>query len=146
MTDTKKLIEEARRLQPTWHRGMYGSRDDMYANVKPLISRLADALEAAERLHTRTGEVVIADHPYSIECGLCLSARHVQPQGEPWVQSSPAFATTREAYEYLQGEPSDAQVLAALDSFYGRKAQYMTNSRFESMRAALRAAGVGGVR
>lgn len=52
MTNNEKLIDEARKLQPTWHRGMYGSREDMYANVKPLVSRLADALEAAEKAHT----------------------------------------------------------------------------------------------
>lgn len=46
-----ELIEQANGLRPTWNRGMYGSRDDMYANVKPLVSRLADALTAvsAER-------------------------------------------------------------------------------------------------
>lgn len=30
------------------------------------------------------------------------------PQGEPWVQYSPAFESTRDAYEWGQGEPSDA--------------------------------------
>lgn len=70
MSDNKKLIEEARSLQPTWHRGMYGSRDDMYANVKPLVSRLADALEAAEKALTPTDDEREARLEYVIDAAV----------------------------------------------------------------------------
>ena len=69
-----ELVESEDALQPTWRLGMYGSRDDMYANVKPLVSRLADALTAvsAERdaaIRDRDAGFAESDH---------LSAKYYQ--------------------------------------------------------------------
>lgn len=39
-----RLAREAVLANPTWHRGMYGAPDDMYARIA--IARAIDALEA----------------------------------------------------------------------------------------------------
>lgn len=152
MTYHEKLIEEARRsvLTMDYERAYQGG----------LVGRLADALEAAEKAHTSTDDErealrellgPILYLPISVIRDNILAAGFRRPE----VPEPSAEDDLNAEYDARlgdgdrddpepQGEPSDAQVLAALDAFF--QGQSSNLSEFgavsvKGMRAALRAAG-----
>lgn len=157
MSDNGKLIEEARAEAEA-------TKNSTYTNA-PLLFRLADALEAAEEAHTPTdnereallaifAEPVIASTDEEVReafADMVLAAGfHRSETPEPSAEFS-ICGCYRDGSELVtcalhtepQGEPSDAQVQAALDAYHDAKvAPGWRGEKTWKMRAALRAAGV----
>ena len=108
-----------------------------------LVLELADALEAAEKALTPTDDEPVAYAIYGRATGnlkyvQIMDAHEVDEQSE-FYDVAPLFHQ-KVAVE-PQGEPSDAQVQAALRAYWGGVENARSHGSAYGMRAALRAAG-----
>lgn len=91
---------------------------------------------------TQIDRLVIGDNLIVIDSDGMVRGRIAQarPAAREFVKALEAEIRALRRTSEPQTEPTDAQVQAALNAFYGRKAAYLWDARVENMRAALRAA------